>query len=54
MLYAGDALELLSTTAELFLEAVAKKAYSEAVGAARGTLAFRDVGAISLAHLLRA
>eukprot|EP00892_Ulva_mutabilis_P004812 jgi/Ulvmu1/2702/UM014_0158.1 len=42
----GDALELLSTTAELFLETLAKKAHGEAIGAARSTIAFRDVDSV--------
>lgn len=42
----AGAVSVCAKAAELFLEALAGKAHAEATGAARGTIAFRDVGAL--------
>lgn len=43
---AGDAVELLTKASEMFLAALATKSHDEAKGAARGTVNFRDIGAL--------
>jgi histone H3/H4 len=42
-----DAVAIMSRAAEFFLEALAAKAHSEAIAAARTAIAYRDVGRTS-------
>lgn len=42
----AGAVTACAKAAEMFLEALAGKAHAEATGAARGTISFRDVGAV--------